>query len=288
MVAPETEPASDQRAERVLLTRARRGELETLRGLVHRYASLVWAACAQVTADEAAAAARFGECWDAVLDSLGTARRRPDLAMLILEVCQERLAETAPEEAVERAIASAHHLASESSAFLEAPSAALLPVTDRLAEHGERLRRETADRRASRQRTILLPSAVALALLVGAVAAVVGASHPSTEDFLARCLRNRVVAGDLVPRYRDIVAPPFEVAERQPAEARQYEEVGLILEELANMPAGVQAEQTARIQRRVQALDLIDFCAHEAEEQRGANRTVMEEVCLVLEELTNL
>jgi hypothetical protein len=288
MVAPETERASDQRAERVLLTRARRGELEALGGLVHRYASLVWAACAQVTADETAAATRFAECWDAVLDSLGTARRSPDLAMSILEVCRERLAETAPEEAVERAIASAHQLASESSAFLEAPPAALRPVTDRLAEHGERLRRETADRRASRQRSIILPSALGLALLVGAVAAVIGASHPSTEDFLARCLRNRVVASDLVPRYRDIVAPPFEVAERQPAEARQYEEVGLVLEELANMPRDARAEQAARIQRRAQALDLIDFCANEAEKQRGANRTVMEEVCLVLEELASL
>jgi hypothetical protein len=287
MGSPEIEPASDQRAERVLLTRARRGELEALRGLVHRYASLVWAACAQVTADEAAAAARFAECWDAVLDSLGTARR-PDLAMLILEVCRDRLVETAPEDAVEHAIASAHHLASEGSAFLEAPPSALLSVTDRLAEHAERLRRETGDRRAGRQRAIILPSAVGLALLVGVAAAFVVASRASTDDFLARCLRNRVVASDLVPRYRDVVAPPFEVAEREPVEARQYEEVSLVLEELANLPRGVRSEQTARLQRRVQALDLVDFCADEAQKQRGANRTVMEEVGLVLEDLTNL
>jgi len=288
MAEPEVEPAPDQRAERVLLTRARRGELEALGGLVHRYASLVWAACAQLTADEAAAAVRFAECWDAVLRSLGTVRRRPDLALLILDVCRGRLAETAPADAVERAIASAHHLASEASAFVEAPPAALIPVTDSLADHAERLRRETADRRAGRQRSVILPGAVALALVAGTVAAFIAASHPSTEDFLARCLRDRVLASDLVPRYRDVVAPPFEVAERQPAEARQYEEVGLVLEELANMPRRVEIEQIARIQRRVQALDLIDFCAHEAEKQRGANRSVMEEVCLVLEELANL
>ena len=284
----DTETRADHRAERLLLSRARRGEMEAVRGLLHRYASLVWAACALVTTDEDEAAERFGECWDAILRSLGSARRAPDLAGMILGKCQACLAEAAPEDRVARAIASAHQLAAEGSAYLEAPAEALAPVTDSLSQHAERLERETADRRARRRHGVILPAGAGVAILAGAIAAYVSASRPSTEDFLARRIRDHVVGSDLVPRFRDVVQPPFEVSELEGPELRQYEEISLVLEEIANLPPEVDAEQAARLQRRVEALDLVDFAAHEAEKTRGANQAVMNEVCLVLEEVANL
>jgi hypothetical protein len=284
----DTGALSDHHAERVLLTRARRGDLEALRGLVHRYASLVWAACAQVTADESEATRRFGECWEAVLGSLDTARRSPDLAGMILRLCHGRLVECVPEERAARAVASAHQLAADSSAFVEAPPPAVLSVTDGLAGHAERLRRLTETRRVSRRRSTTLPAAVGLAVVVGVVAAFVVASRPTPQGFLARCLRARVATADLVPRFRDVVSPPFEASEREGPEARQYEEIGLVLEELVNLPKDADMQQVVRLQRRVQALDLVDFAAHEADRAPAGNRAVLNEVCLVLEELVNL
>lgn len=284
----EPEPSGDRHAERVLLARARQGELEALRGLVHRYASLVWAASAQVAADESAAAALFEACWDTILRSLGGARRTPDLAGTVLALCEGPLLTAASQERVAGALVSARQLAADHAVGLEVPAAALLAVTDRLAEDGERLERETAARHARHRRRIVLPLALALGVLAGAAAAVVTASRAPTEDFLARCLRTRVVAGDLVPQFQDVVLPPFEAVERPAPEARQYEEIGLVLEQLANEPDDVRATDLRRLQPRIEGLDLIDFAAGEAEKLRGANRAVMADVCLVLEELANL
>ena len=287
-MARDREAAGDRHAERVLLARARRGELEALRGLVHRYASLVWAASAQVAPDEEAAAALFGECWESVLGSLGGAGRTPDLGGTVLRLCEGPLLAVAPEERVAGAIASARQLAAEEGVGLEVPPAALMAATDGLVEHAERLERETADRRAGRRRRLVLPIALAVGLLGGAVAAYVTTSRTPTEDFAARRLRERVIVSDLVPQFRDIVVPPFEAVDRRAPEARQYEEISLVLEELANMPKDVDAEQLARLGRRVEGLDLVDFAAGEAEKLRGANRVIMGEVCYVLEGLANL
>ncbi len=287
-MAKGTEGSADRHAERVLLARARRGELEALRGLVHRYASLVWAATAQVAADEATAAVLFSECWDTVLRSLSGARRTPDLGGMVLTLCEGPLLSRAPGERVARALASARELAGEEGVGLALPSGTLAAVTDRLEEHGARLARETAERRVRRQRRVILPVLLALGLLGGAVAAWVSASRTPADDLLARRLRQRVIAEDLVPQFRDIVLPPFEPVERATPEARQYEEISLVLEELANAPKDVRAAEFMRLGRRVEGLDLVDFAAGEAERLRGANRSVMGEVCYALEELANL
>jgi hypothetical protein len=287
-LARDDETSGDRYAERVLLARARGGDLEALRGLVHRYASLVWAACAQVAPDEAAASVLFGQCWEAVLGSLHSARREPGLDGTVLRLCEAPLREVASEGRVAGALIAARELAADRSLGLEVPTAALLVVTDRLAEHGERLERETEDRRAGRRRRLVLPVALAVGLIAGGLAAWVSASRAPTEDYLARRLRERVTTGGLVSRFQDVVLPPFEAIERPAPDARLYEEIGLVLEELANLPGNTRAAQLSRLQQRVVSLDLIDFAASEAEELRGADRTVMAEVCVMLEELVNL
>lgn len=281
------ELSADLHAERVLLSRARQGDLDALRGLVHRYASLVWAVCAQI-AEEEAAARRFAECWETVLSSLSRARRSPDLAGMILRYCYECLRDEGSEERLSRAIASAQELAADSRSVVEVPEAALLAVVQRLCVHSERLQKETADRRSARRRWLLSAIGIAIALVGGIGAAYEAASRPLPSDVVARSLRSRIVSSDLVPRFRDVVTPPFEAVERQPPEARRYEEIGLVLEELANVPTDVRAQELTRLKRRVEILDLVDFASREAEMLRGANAIVMQEVCLVLEELTNL
>ncbi|MGQ9732346.1 MAG: hypothetical protein ACUVX8_13890, partial [Candidatus Zipacnadales bacterium] len=65
------------------------------------------------------------------------------------------------------------------------------------------------------------------------------------------------------------------------------EQISLVLEELANQPEELKAEQLMRLKRRVDALDLVDFAVYEAANGM-TNRQVLAEVALVLEELTNL
>jgi hypothetical protein len=207
---------------------------------------------------------------------------------MVLRRCREPLLAAAAEGRVAGALASARQLAADTGGSLGVPAPAVEAVTHALAGHGERLAQEMAGRRAGRRRRIVLPIALLVGLAIGGAVAAVTATRTSTDDFLARRLRERVVVGDLVPQFRDVVEPPFEAAERQAPVARQYEEISLVLEELANMPKDVTAGQTARLQRRIEALDLVDFSAGEADRLQGANRTLMAEVCQVLEELTNL
>jgi len=279
--------ASDSRAERALLAMARRGDLEALRGMLHRYSSVLWAACALASQNEPEASERFADAWNHILRSLGTARRSPDLAGLLLSVCGARLAESLPPDAVRRAVNSAAQMAARGEA-LEAPSGAMRAIEESLANYGERLAQETVDRRARRRERAILPGGLALALLVGLLVAHHAAMRPTAADIAARTLRHEVVAGDMVTRFRDCVSPPFVVTDREPAEARQYEQIGLVLEELSNAPASLRSAQLADLRQRVEALGLDDFALEQADRAPGDARQDLLRIALVLEEIANL
>ncbi|MGQ9733055.1 MAG: hypothetical protein ACUVX8_17490, partial [Candidatus Zipacnadales bacterium] len=202
---------SNHRAERALLTRARRGEIDALRGLLHRHGSVVWATCALVAPDETEAERLFAECWEAVFGSLNESQRSPNLMGLILQVCQERLRQSAPADRVNRAITSASHLVTDDTAFVEVPTAASDRVMQALPIYAEQLQRERDRRRSRRRRGLSIP-ALALALMMAGVAVTYFTyARTSNRDLLAQCLRERVVSTDLVSRLRDVVLPPFDV-----------------------------------------------------------------------------
>jgi len=279
---------ADRRAERALLTRARRGDLEALRGLVHRYASVVWATCALVSEDEREAAEWFAGCWDRVLSSLGSLQRAPDIGGMLLNECRAHLAPSLPESQVAKAVASAAHLAPEDQEAIEVPPAVLIAVADRLETHAARLADETAQRRSGRRQKVIVPLALLAAIVAGLSVAYYAASRPSADETVARCIRLRVVESDLVPRFRDCVSPPFAVEERDPAEARQFEQASLVLEELSNAPSRLNREHVAHLARRVRGLDLVDFAWGQVEKSPAGDRAVMEQVALALEEIANL
>jgi hypothetical protein len=284
MLAPLT---PDGRAERTLLTMARRGDVEALRGMLHRYSSTVWAACALTSTDEAQAAARFAEAWNHIFRSLVGAHRSPDLAGLLLSLCGARLGEFLPQEEVARALRSAAQIAAAGET-VDAPSEAVKGVEATLAEHAARLSTETEDRRGRRQDRLVLPGAVAGAVVVGLALALWAASRPGPTDIAARSVRTELLAGDLVTRLRDCASPPFSVTERDPAEMRQYEQIGLVLEEMANTPPNVTSDQLADLRRRIEAFGLVEFACEQADRTQGDARQDLFRIALALEEIANL
>jgi hypothetical protein len=110
----------------------------------------------------------------------------------------------------------------------------------------------------------------------------------TNPDFLARRVREQVIASDLVPRFQEVIVPPFEPVEREGPVLRLYGQVSLVLDEVANLPEDTTAEQLEPLQRRVESLDLPTFVAQEAEEARGADRLVLEQAGLILQEIVNL
>jgi len=277
----------DSRAERALLTMARRGDLDAMRGMLHRYSSLVWSVCALASRDEPEAGQRFAEAWEHILTSLTTAHRSPDIAGLLLSQCGVRLAESLPEETVRRAVTSAGQMALTGEA-LEAPSSAMRAVEETLADHGARLLGETAERRRQRREQALLPGSLALAILIGLLVAYYTVSRPSPDDIAARALRAEVVASDLVTRLRDCASPPFAVTGPDPIEVRHYEEIGLVLEELSNASPNLRSRQLADLSRRVDSLGLDEFALEQADRVQGDTRQDLLRVALVLEELERL
>ncbi len=278
----------DRRAERALLTRARRGDLEALRGLLHRYASVVWTVCALVSEDEQQTADRFADCWSEILSSLGTLHRDPDIPGMLLNACREHLADTVPGPQIEKAVGSAAHLALDDQQAIEVPPAVLIAAADTLEIHAERLAQDTAERRGSRRQRVILPLALLAAIVLGLSVAYYAASRPSPDEVVARAVRLRIVRGDLVPRFRDCVSPPFAVEEREAAEVRQFEQASLVLEELSNAPAKLKRQHFVHLTRRVRGLDLVDFARRQTEKSPKADQVVMEQVALVLEEIANL
>lgn len=278
----------DGQAERALLTRARRGDLEALRGLLHRYASVVWSVCALVSRDEQETAGRFQDCWREILGSLGALHRGPDIAGMLLNACRAHLAGSVARARIDRAVESAAHLAIEDQDAIQVPASVLVTVADALEEHAARLAEQTAERRGSRRQRVILPAALFAAVLVGLLVAYYVGSRPSPDEVVARAVRLRIVSGDLVPRFRDCVSPPFAVEERDSVETRQFEETSLVLEELSNAPVKLKRKHFVHLARRVRALDLADFARQEAERAARADRPVMEQAALVLEEVANL
>jgi hypothetical protein len=125
-------------------------------------------------------------------------------------------------------------------------------------------------------------------VLAGVAFAYQAAMRPSPADIAARTLRHEVVAGDMVTRFRDCVSPPFVVTDRDPAETRQYEQIGLVLEELSNAPANLRSHQLADLRQRVEALDLDDFALEQADRAPGDTRQELLRIALALEEIANL
>jgi hypothetical protein len=283
----ETPPAPDRSAERALLTRARRGDVEALRGMLHRYSSLVWAACALAGADEREAGRYFREAWEHIFRSLSGADLSPDLPGLLLSLCGTQLATVVSEDTVRRSVASAAQLAVGGEA-LEVPAEALRPVEERLAEQSARLAAQTGERRASRRERMILPASLALAVIVGLAAAYRAGTRPTPADVAARALRAEVLEGDLVTRLRDCASPPLTVIDLDPVESRHFEEISLVLEELANYPARLRSAQLAGLRARIEALDLVDFALAQAEKAQGDTRQDLLRVAAALEEVTNL
>jgi hypothetical protein len=135
---------------------------------------------------------------------------------------------------------------------------------------------------------VVLPVALVGAIAVGLLVAYRVASRPSPQDLIARCVRLRVVESDLVPRLRDCVSPPFAIEEADTVITRQFEQVSLVLEELSNAPPKTRRENVAHLARRVRGLDLVDFAQERSEKALGRDREVLEQVALVLEEISNL
>ncbi len=277
----------DSRAERALLTRARRGDPDALRGMLHRYSSLIWSVCALASRDEPEAGERFIDAWDHILRSLRTAHRSPDIAGLLLSLCGVRLTQWSPEDLVRRAVTSAGQMARKGET-LEAPAGAMRAVDEALAEHSTRLADETAQRHNRQRERALLPASVALAAVIGLSVAYHAVSRASPEDIVARALRAETVSGDLVTRLRDCASPAFAVTERDPVETRRYEEIGLVLEELSNMPTNVRSGQLGDLERRAGSLGLAEFALDEADRAPGDTRQDLLRIALVLEELSNL
>ncbi len=278
----------DRRAERALLTRARRGDIEALRGLLHRYASVVWSVCALVSGDEKEAAGRFADCWSEILDSLSDLHREPDIAGMLLDACREHLSDSVPARQIQKAVASAAHLALDDGQAIEVPPAVATSVAEMLDAHAARLAEQTTQRRGARRQKVILPAAALAAIVVGLAIAYYGASRPSWDETVARCIRLRIVESDLVPRFRDCVSPPFAVEEREAVEARQFEEASLVLEELSNAPVKLKRRHFVHLARRVRGLELVDFAWDQAEKGPKTDRATMQQVALVLEELANL
>ena len=262
--------------------------MEALRALLHRYASVVWAACALACPDAPSAAAVFADTWHRVFSGLESARLSPDLAGLVLGICRARLLEGAGPEQVAKALASAGQLSSEGDVAVEVPPGALVPVAESVAQHGARLVRETEARRERRRRSLMLPVGLLLAVVVGLGVAALSAGRRSVGDVVAKGVRLRVIEGDLVPLFRDCVSSPFSVTERSPAETERFEQVGLILEELLNAPPDISRARLLRVRDRVVANELADFVCEKAEEATGDDRDVLCRVTLVLEEIGNL
>ncbi len=279
---------SDRRAERTLVSRSRRGDVEALRALLNRFSSLVWAACTLSTPDHPAAVAVFHECWDRIFTLLPQSNLDPDLAGTVIGHCRRRLLETASPEPVEKALASAMQLTSAGEAVVHVPPEAISPVGDLLNRHAKRLAQDALQRRARRHRGLLLPLGLLAAIVGGLVIAKVGASGASVGDVVARGVRARIIEGDLVPLFRDCVSPPFSVTERDAVETRGLEQVALVLEELANTPPEVTGEQLIHLKRRVNSQDLVDFIVGRAARTSGDDRNVLLSVGLILEEIANL
>jgi len=279
---------SERRAERTLVSRARRGDVEALRALLNRFSSLVWAACTLSTPDHPVAVAVFHECWDRIFTLLTQSNLDPDLAGMVIGHCRRRLLETASPEPVEKALASAMQLTSAGEAVVHVPPEAIGPVGDLLDRHAERLAQDTFQVRARRHRGLVLPLGLLVAIIGGLVIARVGASGSGVGDDVAQAVRARVIEGDLVPLYRDCVSPPFSVSERDAVETRGLEQVALVLEELANTPPEVTGEQVIHLKRRVNSQDLVDFVVGRSERTSGDDRDVLLSVGLILEEIANL
>jgi hypothetical protein len=101
-------------------------------------------------------------------------------------------------------------------------------------------------------------------------------------------LRAEVVEGDLLTRLRDAASPPFTVSTRDPVEGRPFEQIGLALEEMANMPPNLRGSQLTELGRRIEALGLAEFALEEAEKAPGDTRQDLLRIADVLEEISNL
>ncbi len=275
------------RIERALYRRCQRGEVEALATLLYAIGDQMYAmmlAAADGDTDQAASATAVA--WQKLLSTLGRWWGGGYIPAKVQQVVNREIKRRWGEEG----LLAAQDVLKQQQAGGQVPTLPAALADKLLAElPGQAYvlrQRRTQIRRLGRR--ILVMAAAALVVL----AAIGWRLHVQKLAALAptvrfETLQARIISSNLAGAVRDIVEnlPEPETADRPVAEMLQ--QVGLILEEIANAGDLQGVEKLRYIRERIEHDDLAWRTAELADRYQGRWRTALLNVALALEELDN-
>lgn len=279
------EALAQERIERALYHRCRRGQPEALATMLYRLADRLYTAAAYVAPDEEAAREAVAATWEDLLSLLLRPRVGGHLRRHAERLLAVHLAPWGNKAAVNRALLMARE--QEESELLALSDEALQPLLDGIPPMAERIAATTATRQLHR-----LQFAIGLGLVL-LVAGTYGLwlrnlSRQAGPHVQLVALQERVMRADMLPALRDSLLELADPEGADSEEARLLQRVSLVLEEIANTRLWGNPAALRRLSERVQQEELTERLRELMAEREGLARRELAEAHLVLEEVGNL
>ncbi|NPV45330.1 MAG: hypothetical protein HPY69_00095 [Armatimonadetes bacterium] len=274
-----------ERVQRALYIRCRRGESEALAALLYSLVDRLYTAASYVLPDETSAITTVAETWHDLMESLRGAWGTRNLLVRAMHLLGQRLKTMAPDDQVDRALRRAR--TEDDGGLLSFPDGDLQVLLDAVPLQALHIA-ESAGRRRMRFRQAVAFAVLFVAFVVGHNIWRQGTARRSAETLKLTALQAEVQRDQLITAVRDCVdeLPDPEGADRY--EARVLQQLGLVLEELANTQAAQGAQTLALLSRRVRQERLTEDLTEVMSQREGMARKELSRALLVLEEVANL